>query len=627
MSLALSIRNKLLLSVIIAVIGFVILGSVAFKVLTELKTSSEGVKSARDTAEVVTDVHTHILSLTLHKGSLTNEEKDTFASHVGALSKDQGGTLVEIASRTDGQQLKGLLEQLKNVLDKYTHNLNQWLEIKAEHGFNGQSGNLGELNTAADKLVEVVAGFSAFARKISNLRGIEKEFLLNGNPKIAGQFKTQVEKLATSATEMGFEDFVPQISAYGKSFEKVKTSFQSLKVIEDSLKADIGVVETTTKSTSEFLHNEVLPKVYASAESADSNAKVTLFSTAIVVALFLAGLLTWISKSITSGISDTSAFMGHIADGELTYRMTGYEQSTDEFGVLAATANKMAENLGELVNQSNGISQELEGMSDGLSSATKVLVDGNSQIAGQTTQVATAAEQMNATVEEVARSTSTLHESAERATEAGATSMEVISRTDETIKKITETVNDAAVIIDSLSESSSRIGLVVDVIDTLAEQTNLLALNAAIEAARAGDAGRGFAVVADEVRNLASKTTEATSQITEIVTSIQNESQNAVKAMDRGQSVAQQGVELGEQALESINLIEQQTTITSEQSGQMATAVEEMSATIREMSMNIESVANEVKRNESAALDISSTANQVASKASELQRHAGQFQV
>lgn len=87
-------------------------------------------------------------------------------------------------------------------------------------------------------------------------------------------------------------------------------------------------------------------------------------------------------------------------------------------------------------------------------------------------------------------------------------------------------------VVEKLTDTTKDIGLFVESIENIAEQTNLLALNAAIEAARAGEAGKGFAVVADEVRKLADQSRQSTEEINNLMQSIQEESQSAIKAME-----------------------------------------------------------------------------------------------
>lgn len=123
--------------------------------------------------------------------------------------------------------------------------------------------------------------------------------------------------------------------------------------------------------------------------------------------------------------------------------------------------------------------------------------------------------------------------------------------------KISAAVREANDIISDLGAKSHDIGSILEVIRDVSEQTNLLALNAAIIAAGAGEHGRGFTVVAEEVRQLSERTGSSAQEIRGLVETIQSGLDTAVKAIQKGSTRVENGVELVTKVDDSLRRVEE----------------------------------------------------------------------
>lgn len=167
---------------------------------------------------------------------------------------------------------------------------------------------------------------------------------------------------------------------------------------------------------------------------------------------------------------------------------------------------------------------------------------------------------------------------------------EAMKKMSESVEAISKTVESATVVIRQLEARSDEIGSVLDVIDEIADQTQLLALNASIIAAQAGEQGRGFAVVADEIKDLANRVSESTKEISRIVKTVQQDSANAVKAMDEGNIQVKEGLKLSRLAGDALEKIILGAQWSANVANDIADAIQEQTAMNQSIENSIQDV-------------------------------------
>ena len=150
-----------------------------------------------------------------------------------------------------------------------------------------------------------------------------------------------------------------------------------------------------------------------------------------------------------------------------------------------------------------------------------------------------------------------------------------------------------------LAGEAEKVGEIAAMIKDVAGRTNLLALNATIEAARAGEAGRGFAVVAQEVKSLANQTHGAIGSVTDTVTTIKDQMDNAARMVG---TVAHK-----------MNQVQQGAN-------NIATAITQQQAATRDISSHAEHAAQDAEHVREFSKEVNVAAVQVGEVADEMQQ-------
>jgi methyl-accepting chemotaxis protein len=354
--------------------------------------------------------------------------------------------------------------------------------------------------------------------------------------------------------------------------------------------------------------------------SAEETYSSVLKMLALIVGLaILAGAAVgfYVIRDVSAGIASIVDPMQALGKGELDAEVPHQGEKT-EIGQMAdalqifkealiakraadQAAAKDAEAKIERGRRVDGITREFEQM---IGSIANNVSSASSQLeasAGQLSATAARSQELSTTVASASEEASTNVQSVASATEELSSSVNEISRqVQESARMAGNAVDQARSTterVGELSKAATRIGDVVELINTIAGQTNLLALNATIEAARAGEAGRGFAVVASEVKALAEQTAKATGEIGQQINGIQAATQDSVNAIK-----------------DISGTIEKLSEISST----IAAAVEEQGAATQEISRNVQQAAQGTQQVSSNVTDVQRGATETGTASSQV---------
>ncbi len=541
-------------------------------------------------------------------------------------------------------ETKDRLQKIKSLMTSYSAGIEEL--AKAQRDLLAQIDKRSEISVEWAKAIAAQQASPALA-KLDNRVEIEKLLLqadikvnalqamvwrlgATGDASVIGLIAKTQTALRNNFNELRGEaddrDLLVVISSLDKIVKRFLAANEEAVKIEE-LKTDIVTNRTSNvvKEAGELMEVAVSgaqTSMKASKEevaAAIARANRISMAVAIVVVISLIASVIFSFLGVARPMTRLNGALGQMAGGNLDIAIPGADRG-DEIGDLAKTVTVIRQNAEQKARDEaeSKITQdqvaarlrkaEMIKLADDFEGAVGEIVEtvssSSTQLeasAGTLTATAERAQELTIMVAAASEEASTNVQSVASATEEMASSVNEISRqVQESARMATEAVGQARTTNDRVSELSraaSRIGDVVELINTIAGQTNLLALNATIEAARAGDAGRGFAVVASEVKALAEQTAKATGEIGQQITGIQAATQELVNAIKEISSTIEK---------------------LSEISSTIAAAVEEQGAATQEISRNVQQAAHGTQQVSSNITDVQRGASETGTASSQV---------
>lgn len=446
---------------------------------------------------------------------------------------------------------------------------------------------------------EIAEVAQAYNNQISEFQSVSADISLTLNEIVSGNLDSKID----SNYKGDFQLLKEQVNSAGLelkiTFEKIDQVLVDLRegnfkeVHSNNLKGTYhSILSSAIQSMSDlsYVISEI-DNVLNQAAKGDFENRVALETKGEV--LKLANIVNQSMSNLNNGFEDIVIAAQRLSNGDFTQEITG----NYEYKMLEAkeAINLSVVSLREIVGTVKEVSSEVSIISSTVHSGTDSLNSRTQEQAALLEETSSAMEETSAQVSSNLESTTSV---------LGLTT-EMEGTLGGANKKMGETQNSMKKILDT----SVSIKEIISMIDSIAFQTNLLALNAAVEAARAGDNGRGFAVVAGEVRNLAQKSANAASEISQLIEESGQAVEGGVKEVD---SVSEYLRKITSQTSEISQVMSEIQVASKEQAAgisdinksiinmdsvtqQNAALVEETFASVDELTQSSNSLNNSVK--------------------------------
>jgi len=501
-----------------------------------------------------------IASMIFNNGAADQQVQAGFDAYKSSVDKF-------LSNEAGVTELKGKLAELTEKVGVTVGESVGFVEAVAKEGRNKGTGTskdkylfltseASNLNGILGRLSTSVRGYFAPGTNLDQIANVQNGYMVRLQDTLKRIISNSAAVVGTAAQPLQaqYSDLSGRVSEIGERASALTDTRQALAGLLNQGGEFAGVVQQATGQTAalRFVQNlaTVLP---------------------IILALLAAFALWRYMRTQRRGLVDHDADleetladqqesilklldeMSALADGDLTVEAEVTDQIT---GAIADSVNFAVMEMRELVSQINRASIEVANESELAVTNAQSVSKSNMAQADQISSAAALMQRVSSSMREMSEQANSSSAMATESITVAAQGTQAVRDTIKGMEDMREQIQDTSKRIKRLGESSQRIGDIVALIDDIAEQTNILSLNAAIQASMAGEAGRGFAVVSDEVQSLAERSTEATKKIAELVTTIQNDTNDAVLSMEKATQQVVSGTKVADSAGAALSEIE-----------------------------------------------------------------------